>query len=148
MNLTASQPTPPRWIELSQAADERGVLTSIETGVDVPFTVQRVFFISDASGDRGNHAHRDTNQLLVAVSGVFTVDVSTGGASTSYAMDSRARGLLLPPMTWVRLHSFSSDAVCLVLADRSYAESAYIRDWEEFTREAAAKGRETTTSPR
>ena len=148
MNLTASQPTPPRWVELSQFADERGVLTSIETGVDVPFSVQRVFFISDASGDRGNHAHRETNQLLVAVSGDFTVDVSTGGATTQYVMSSRARGLFLPPMTWVRLHSFSVDAVCLVLADRSYAESAYIRDWDEFTREAAANRRETTTSPR
>lgn len=135
----SSQITNPRWIELSQSADERGVLTSIESGVDIPFAAQRVFFISDVSGDRGNHAHRFTNQLLVSVSGFFMVDVSTGGAMTTFEMRSRTRALFLPRMTWVRLYDFSPDAVCLVLADTSYAESGYIRDWDDFLREATAK---------
>lgn len=139
MSLTASHLATPCWIELAQSADERGVLTSIESGVDIPFATQRVFFISDVSGDRGNHAHRFTNQLLVSVSGSFTVDVSTGGATTSFEMRSRTRALFLPRMTWVRLYGFSPDAVCLVLADTSYAESGYIRDWDEFIREAVAK---------
>ena len=57
----------PGLIDLPQFADERGVLTSIESGLVIPFEVKRVFFISDASGNRGNHAHRFTTQLLVAV---------------------------------------------------------------------------------
>ena len=139
MKLTASRKTIPCWIELSQAADERGILTSIESGLDIPFETKRVFFISDVSGDRGNHAHRYTNQVLISVAGRFTVDVSTGGAMTSYEMNSRARALFLPSMTWARLYGFSPDAVCLVLADTPYAESAYIRDWDEFAREAREK---------
>ena len=138
--MTISLPiATPCWIELSQAADERGVLTSIESGVDIPFAAQRVFFISDVTGERGNHAHRYTSQLLVSVSGTFTVDVSTGGAMMSYELSSRTRGLFLPPMTWVRLYDFSPDAVCLVLADTSYTESVYIRDWDDFVRETTAK---------
>ena len=138
MDLTASHNATPCWIELSQSSDERGVLTSIESA-DIPFAAQRVFFISDVSGDRGNHAHRFTNQLLVSVSGTFVVDVSTGGAMTTFEMSSRTRALFVPRLTWVRLYDFSPDAVCLVLADTSYAESRYIRDWDEFIREAAAK---------
>jgi len=127
------------WIELRQAADERGVLTSIESGIDIPFETKRVFFIVDASGDRGNHAHRCTRQLLVSIAGTFKVDVSTGGGWTTYEMKERSRALFLPPMTWARLYAFSPDAVCLALADTHYAESAYLRDWDEFVREAAAR---------
>jgi hypothetical protein len=127
----------PGLIDLPQFADERGVLTSIESGLVIPFEVKRVFFISDASGNRGNHAHRFTTQLLVAVAGSFTVDVSAGRAMTSYELQSRSRALFLPPLTWVRLYGFSPDAVCLALADTSFAESAYIHDWDEFVRETS-----------
>ena len=139
MNLTASRLATSCWVELPQAADARGILTSIESGLDIPFAPKRVFFITDASGDRGNHAHRFTSQLIVSVAGSFNVDVSTGGEFTKYEMTKRNRALFLPPMSWVRLHDFSNDAVCLVLADTSYAEASYIRDWDEFVREAASK---------
>jgi len=139
MTVTASRLAIPGWIELSQATDARGILTSIESRLDIPFEPKRVFFITDAAGDRGNHAHRFTNQLIVSAAGEFAVDVSTGGDWTTYDMVHRNRALFLPPMSWVRLHDFSSDAVCLVLADTSYADAVYIRDWEEFVRETALK---------
>jgi len=139
MNLTASRPTTPCLIELPQAVDARGILTSIESGLDIPFDAKRVFFISNVSRDRGNHAHRYTTQLLVSVAGSFTVDVSTGGAMTSYAMNDRRHALYLPPMTWLRLYDFSRDAICLALADTTYAEASYVRDWNDFVREAASK---------
>ena len=129
----------PCWIDLPQAVDERGILTSIESGLDIPFETKRVFFITDARGDRGNHAHLYTNQLLVSVSGSFTVDVSTGGPSVAYTMNNRRRALFLPPMTWARLHAFTPDAVCLALADTPYAASVYLRDWNAFVREASLK---------
>ena len=136
MKSVSRSPTP-RWIDLPQAVDARGILTSIESGLEIPFDPKRVFFISDVSDERGNHAHRFTTQLLVAVAGSFTVDVSTGGAMTSYELKSRSRALFVPPMTWVRLYGFSPDAVCLALADTTFAESAYIRDWDDFVREAS-----------
>jgi hypothetical protein len=37
-------------------------------------------------------------------------------------------------MVWDRLHGFTGDAVCLVLASTQYAESDYVRDWNEFLR--------------
>ena len=65
-----------RWIDLPHVPDERGVLTSIESGPDVPFEIRRVFFMRHVRGERGGHAHRATRQLLVAIAGVFSVEVS------------------------------------------------------------------------
>src|SRR5438045_7252540 len=66
------------WIDLPHATDERGVLTSVESGLDIPFEPRRVFFIRDARGERGLHAHRATRQLLIAVAESFCVEVSDG----------------------------------------------------------------------
>jgi WxcM-like protein len=120
------------WIDLPYIPDARGVLTSIESGLDVPFEIRRVFFMRDVRGERGGHAHRVTHQLLVPVAGSFRVEVSDGTESGSHTMNDPHRGLLLPPMTWVRLTDFTPDAVCLVLADTLYADVSYIRDWDEF----------------
>jgi hypothetical protein len=121
-----------RWITLPYMPDHRGVLTSIESGLDVPFEIRRVFFMRDVRGERGGHAHRVTHQLLVPVAGSFRVEVSDGTESGSHTMNDPHRGLLLPPMTWVRLTDFTPDAICLVLADTLYADVSYIRDWDEF----------------
>jgi hypothetical protein len=120
------------WIDLPYVPDARGVLTSIESGLDVPFEIRRVFFMRDVRGERGGHAHRVTHQLLVPVAGSFRVEVSDGTESASHTMNDPHRGLLLPPMTWVRLTDFTADAICLVLADTLYADVSYIRDWDEF----------------
>lgn len=74
-----------RWIDLPHVADDRGVLTSIESGLDIPFAPRRVFFIRDGAGERGSHAHRATSQLLVCVAGALQVEVSDGSASATQA---------------------------------------------------------------
>src|SRR5512140_3437686 len=120
------------WIPLPHVPDERGVLTSIESGLDVPFEIRRVFFMRDVRGERGGHAHRTTSQLIVPIAGTFTVEVSDGLATASYDMNDPHHGLYLPPMTWVRLNDFAPDAICLVLADTHYVDATYLRDWDEF----------------
>jgi hypothetical protein len=121
-----------KWIELPHVPDERGILTSIESGLDIPFPIERVFFMHSVRGERGGHAHRATRQLLIPIAGEFELEVHDGRDSDIYRMRDRNRGLYLPPMTWVRLFDFAPHAVCLVLADTRYAHSAYIRDWNEF----------------
>lgn len=141
LRLTAPMPrAQAHWIDLPHAADKRGVLTSIESGLDIPFEPRRVFYIRDARGERGLHAHRATRQLLIAVAESFRVEVSDGFTSVTYAMDNPNRGLYLPPMTWVRLHDFAPGAICLVLADTRYADASYIHDWDEFVAISAHEG--------
>ena len=108
------------------------MLTSIEAGCQVPFEIRRVFYLHSVRGVRGGHAHRSTRQLLVSVAGRFCVELADGTTSTRYAMNGPYRGLFVPPVTWIRLARFSSDAVCLVLADTHFADVDYIRDWDAF----------------
>jgi dTDP-4-dehydrorhamnose 3,5-epimerase-like enzyme len=120
------------WINLPHAADERGVLTSVEAGVDVPFEIRRIFYMHAIRAERGGHAHRDTRQVVLPVAGEFSVELSDGRNSANYRLADPNRGLYMPPMTWVRLYDFSAGAVCLVLADTHYDRSASLRSWEEF----------------
>lgn len=121
-----------RWIAVPHVADDRGVLTSIEGGIDIPFEIQRVFFVHAVRVERGGHAHRFTRQIAIPISGAFRVDLSDGRASASYHLTDSNQGLYMPPMTWVRLYDFVPGAVCLVLADTHYDRTASIRSWEEF----------------
>ena len=123
-----------RAIDLPSVRDARGVLTAVEAGTEIPFDIRRVFFLHDIRGDRGGHAHRATRQLLVAVAGAFTVEVSDGADSVTHVLRDPHRALYVPPLLWVRLHDFEPGAVCLVLADVRFADSEYLRDWDEFVR--------------
>jgi WxcM-like, C-terminal len=121
-----------KWIDLPTVADERGMLTSIEAGRQIPFDIRRVFYLHRVCGERGGHAHRSTRQLLLPVAGRFCVELADGTTSANYAMNDPHRGLFVPPLTWIRLAQFSSDAVCLVLADTHFDDVDYIRDWNAF----------------
>lgn len=49
-----------KMLDLPHVPDERGVLTSIESGLDVPFEIRRVFFMS---GVREARAERSTRSI-------------------------------------------------------------------------------------
>jgi dTDP-4-dehydrorhamnose 3,5-epimerase-like enzyme len=131
-----------RWYELQSVADERGRLTVVEGERHIPFPIARVFYVHDVVGgvDRGAHAHRDTDQLAMAVSGSLKIDVSDGIETRSYELVRPDRGLYLPRMIWVRLYDFSPGAVCLVLASTPYDAARSIRTWAEYLRHRGLKG--------
>ncbi len=128
-----------RWIDLPVRADRRGTLTIVGHD-EIPFSVTRLFYVRDvpAGIERGGHAHRVTEQFVLPVNGAFSLDLTDGRDKRSFRLDSPARGVYIPPMVWDRLYDFSEQAVCLVLASTQYAESDYVRDWNEYLRESAA----------
>src|SRR5262245_30599076 len=121
-----------RWIELPNVQDHRGVLTAMEAGLDIPFEFRRVFFLHGVTTSRGGHAHRTSQQFLVPVAGRFRVTAADGDRSTIYKLTDPHRGLYVPPLTWLDLDDFSSDAVCLVLTDTRFDQAEYVRDWDTF----------------
>src|SRR4051812_35466638 len=105
-----------RWMNLQTNRDPRGVLTAIEAGQHAPFEIKRVFYMHDILEDRGGHAHRDTEQLIVPVHGQFKMDLSDGRQTITHRFDDATKGLYLPPMVFMRnIYDFSPGAVCLVL---------------------------------
>jgi hypothetical protein len=121
-------------IELSVNHHEKGNLTVIENGVNIPFDVNRIYYLYDvpAGESRGGHAHRELKQLIVAASGSFNVVLSDGSIKRTITLNRPFNGLLVVPGIWRELDDFSSGSVCLVLASCKYDENDYIREYGEF----------------
>ena len=127
-----------KLIEFVDLGDERGNLVVIEgEGMDIPFDIKRVFYIygSDSTVVRGQHANRETEFLLVNVSGTSKVRVDNGEESAVIELNKPRMGLYLSSMLWKDMYDFSEDSVLLVLASRHYDGQEYIRDYEEYIKE-------------
>ena len=126
-------------LEFGDLGDERGKLVVVEGAQDIPFDIQRVFYIygSDSEVVRGQHANRNSEFVLINVSGSSKVRVDNG-----FEEDIRPRmGLYLPTMLWKDMYDFSADSVLLVLANTHYDGHEYIRDYDEFIKEVGGTRR-------
>lgn len=122
-------------IELNRHhSDRKGNLTVVENKSTVPFDVRRVYYLYDVPGgvSRGGHAHRQLFQMIVAVSGSFSVTLDDGTVKRTFLLNRPYKGLLVVPGIWRTLDDFSSGAVCMVLASEDYDETDYIRDYADF----------------
>lgn len=115
-------------------SDRKGNLTVVENGITLPFDVKRVYYIYDVPGgeNRGAHAHKELEQLIVAVSGSFCVTLDDGYTKRSFFLNRPYQGLYVKPGMWRDLVDFSSGAVAMVLASDIYKKDDYIRDYDDF----------------
>lgn len=132
-----------KLLDLPKIADQRGNLTFIESGVHIPFDIERVYYLYDVPGgsERGGHAHKKLHQFIIAMSGSFDVVLDDGTDRKRIHLNRSYNGLYLCPMMWRELDNFSSGSVCMVLASRHFDESDYIRDYQQFKIAAASAGR-------
>jgi hypothetical protein len=123
-----------KLVDLPQVTDPRGNLTFIEGGKQVPFDIERVYYLYDIPGgaERGGHAHKELQQLIIAMSGSFDVVLDDGYAQERVHLNRSYYGLYVGTMVWREIDNFSSGSVCLVLASTHYEESDYYRDYEAF----------------
>ena len=121
-------------ITLERHHHENGNLTVVEDHNEVPFKIKRVYYLYDIPGgeERGGHAHKALYQLIVAISGSFTVNITDGKESKSITLNRPYEALLIVPGIWRTLDNFSSGSVCAVIASEHYDESDYIRNYDEF----------------
>lgn len=115
-------------------SDRKGNLSIVENGRTLPFDVKRVYYIYDVPGgeNRGSHAHRELEQLIIAASGSFTVTLDDGKSKRRFFLNRPYQGLYVKPGMWRDLGDFSSGAVCLVLASDVYQVDDYIRNYDDF----------------
>jgi dTDP-4-dehydrorhamnose 3,5-epimerase-like enzyme len=114
--------------------DKRGSLTIAEEGIEVPFKIQRVYWIHGVpeGEERGMHSNRVCWEYVVAINGSVDITLEDAEGRRTYHLDSKKKGLLIPPDTWDEIRNFSHEAVLLVLASHSYDEGAYVNSYEEF----------------
>lgn len=124
----------PQLVELSGFDDHRGRLVVGELNQQLPFVVERFFFVSKVpEGEpRGIHAHKECHQFLVCVAGSVKAMVDDGDTRTVVTLDRPTLGLHMPPLTWGAQYDYSPDAVLLVLASHSYDADDYIHEYDEY----------------
>lgn len=121
-------------IDFPKIIDPRGNLTVAENMQHVPFDVRRVYWTYDvpAGESRGGHAHKQCREVIIAVSGSFTVTLDNGSEKQSFHLNHPWQGLLVETGIWRTLEDFSSGAVCLVLASELFDEEDYIREYDSY----------------
>jgi dTDP-4-dehydrorhamnose 3,5-epimerase-like enzyme len=120
------------WKSLASVVDARGILTSIESHIDIPFEIKRIFYMHHINSDRGGHAHTDTDQVVIAISGSFKIELFDGIDRVAFLMDDPTKGLYIPRMLFIELTEFSDNAVCLVLASTHYDIKKSIRNIDDY----------------
>ncbi|MBO4337639.1 MAG: WxcM-like domain-containing protein [Lachnospiraceae bacterium] len=124
-----------RILEFGEFGDERGNLVVAEgDGMDIPFSIKRVFYMygSDPTVERGHHANRESEFVLINVSGTSKVKVDNGYETDVIVLDKPRMGLYIPTMLWKDMYDFSADSVLLVLTNTHFNEEEYIRDYDEY----------------
>jgi dTDP-4-dehydrorhamnose 3,5-epimerase-like enzyme len=121
-------------IQFPKFLDPRGNLTSIEQERHIPFKIARVYWIYDVPGgeQRGEHAFRYQEEVIIALSGSFDVFLDDGNAQKIVHLNRAYHGLYVPRMIWRRMQNFSTNAVAYVLANYPFTNEDYIRDYREY----------------
>lgn len=124
----------PHIIELPKFLDKRGNLSFIEEFKQIPFKIERTYWIYDVPGgeSRGGHAYKETEEFIVALSGAFEVVLDDGEKKETYLLNRSYYGLYVPKGYWREMINFSTNSVALILAPTLYEPDDYIRDYEEF----------------
>lgn len=130
-----------RIIDLPKILDERGNLSFLQNDDQLPFAINRVYWIYDVPGgeQRGGHAYRTMKEVIIALSGSFDVVLFDGKEEKKYTLNRSYYGLYVPKMIWRSMENFSTNALAFVATDSLYNESEYIRNREQFIHECNGK---------
>ena len=121
-------------IEFSKVHDIRGDLTFIQGEIDIPFNIARVYYVYNApvNAQRGGHAHKDLEEVIIALSGSFRLILDNGKQKFNYWLNNPQQGIYINKLVWREIDSFSQGAVCMVLASEHFQESDYYRNYKHF----------------
>lgn len=131
MNSTLSDV---KIIKLPKIEDPRGNLSIIEEEINIPFKIQRTYWIYDVPGGqvRGGHAFKKQQEFIVALSGSFDVVVDDGINKQTYSLNRSYNGLYIPCGLWRQMENFSTNSLAMVLSSTQFFEEDYIREYPDF----------------
>ena len=112
---------------------EKGVFSIANTS-NIPFEIKRLFWIFEGNDNRiaGEHAHKKSEQVLVALKGVINISTENEeGEKKDFILDEKHKGLYIPSLCWNKIE-FTNDAALLSLSSMEYDPTDYIRDYNEF----------------
>ena len=112
-------------IDIKSFSDERGRLTAIDK--ILPFDIKRIYYIHDIAdqANRGGHLHYITVEALFCVNGSFTVVINNGKTRQEFFLNSPSQCLIVEPLDWHMMHTFSSNAILMGVSSTHYEHSDY-----------------------
>ena len=114
----------------------KGELVAIDSEFDLPFQIKRFFYISNLDKiERGFHAHKKCEQILLSIKGSFTLILNDGYEEEEFLLNKSNEGIHIPLFTFLKMKNFSDDCIILVICSYKYDENEYIRDYDEFLKE-------------
>lgn len=121
-------------IDLPKILDKRGNLSIIEEFKNIPFKIERTYWIYDVPGGevRGGHAYKENQEFIVALSGSFDVILDDGKEKKTFSLNRSYYGLYVPKGLWREMNNFSTNSLALVLASTPYDTDDYIYDYSKF----------------
>ncbi len=123
-----------KLMDMKVFGDERGKLVSLEGNQNCPFAIKRVYYIFDTlpDQDRGLHAHKDLEQIIIAIDGACQFVLDDGKKRETLWLNRPDVGLYIGPNMWREMKHFSYGCKLMVLASKHYDEKEYIRNYDEF----------------
>ena len=124
----------PKIINLPKIHDPRGNLSYFENPLQIPFKIARTYWIYDVPGGetRGSHAYLEQQEFIIALSGSFDVVLHDGKDEMKFSLNRSYYGLYIPNKHWRTLENFSTNALALIVSDKTYSQEDYIRNFDEF----------------
>lgn len=125
-------------MNFNDITDKYGHLTPIESKIDIPFEIKRVYYITGVEEGvaRGFHAHRKLHQILICLNGSLRVKLKNPKEEDTIELRNDSTGLYIGPYVWREMFDFSEGAVLLVLASENFDENDYIRNYDFYLEEA------------
>ena len=123
-----------KLINLNVYGDSRGKLISLESNKNLPFEIKRVYYIFDTlpNQERGKHAHKNLEQLIIAMDGACQFVLDDGKSTETVWLNRPDVGLYIGKNMWREMRNFSYGCKLMVLASDFYSEDEYIRDYSIF----------------
>ena len=121
-------------IDLPKIKDPRGNLSFFENNNQIPFDIKRTYWIYDVpSGQvRGGHAFKESQELIISLSGSFNVVLNDGKNEFLYTLNRSYKALYVPNLIWRNLENFSANSLALIVSNIEYNSKDYIKNFNEF----------------
>ncbi|MBS1573210.1 MAG: FdtA/QdtA family cupin domain-containing protein [Bacteroidetes bacterium] len=126
----------PYLLEFSKIGASNLGYISVAEKQNLPFEVKRIYwtYFTPEDVQRGGHAHYELEQILIAVAGKIIIKTEMlDGKKQEFILEKPNIGLYIPQMCW-RQMQYTHNAVQMCIASMEYAESDYIREYQEYLR--------------
>jgi mannose-6-phosphate isomerase-like protein (cupin superfamily) len=129
----------PYFINFEQIGNKSiGYISVSEFSKHIPFEVKRIYwtYSNPENLKKGEHAHKNSEQILVAISGEITITLEKADSEEvqTFILTNENQGLYIPPQTWLVI-KYSQNAVLLAFSSIEYDANDYIRSYDDFKKQ-------------